>query len=118
MRSLILVALVACSAAADPARPQPPEPRDPAKPDQVKPRPDGPASPEVRVKNLVDRYRAAVGLPGVILDPVLSKGCMEHAEYMRLNKDGDAMRGLNAHHQRPNLPGASPEGAKCGKAAD
>ncbi|MBA2544870.1 MAG: CAP domain-containing protein [Deltaproteobacteria bacterium] len=118
MRSLVLVALVACSAAADPARPlSPPDPprRDP----NLKPEPGvAPASPELRVKNLVDRYRAAVGLPAVTLDPVLSKGCMEHAEYMRLNKDGEAMRGLNAHQQRPSLPGATPEGAKCGKAAD
>jgi hypothetical protein len=70
------------------------------------------------VKRLVDRYRASVGLPPVPLDPKLSKGCMEHAEYMRLNKDSEAMVGLNAHQQRPNLPGASADGAACGKAAD
>jgi hypothetical protein len=74
--------------------------------------------PEHRVKRLVDRYRAAVGLPAVELDAKLSKGCMEHAEYMRLNKDTEAMAGLNAHHQRPNLPGATPDGAACAKAAD
>ena len=37
---------------------------------------------------------------------------------MRLNKDSDAMAGLNAHQQRPNLRGASAAGAACGKAAD
>src|SRR5262245_31242878 len=73
---------------------------------------------ELRVKRLVDRYRAAVGLPAVMLDAKLSKGCMEHAEYMRLNKDSDAVAGLNAHNQRPNLRGASAAGAACGKAAD
>ena len=73
---------------------------------------------ELRVKRLVDRYRAAVGLPAVTLDAKLSKGCMEHAEYMRLNKDTDAMAGLNAHQQRPKLRGASAAGAACGKAAD
>src|SRR5215470_10994010 len=72
----------------------------------------------LRVKGLVDRYRAEVGLPAVTLDAKLSKGCMQHAEYMRLNKDSDAVAGLNAHRQRPNLPGASAEGAACGKAAD
>ena len=77
-----------------------------------------PDRPEHRVKRLVDRYRATVGLPGVDLDAKLSKGCMEHAEYMRLNKDTDAMVGLNAHQQRPNLPGATPDGAACAKAAD
>ncbi len=123
MRSLTLVALVACAANADPARPtQPVAPGDtrtePAAPGDRQPGDQQPSSPELRVKQIVDRYRAAAKLPPVILDPVLSKGCMEHAEYMRLNKDSDAMAGLNAHHQRPNLPGATPEGAKCGKAAD
>jgi len=54
----------------------------------------------------------------VTLDAKLSKGCMEHASYMRLNKDSDAIVGLNAHQQRPNLRGASADGAACGKAAD
>ena len=73
---------------------------------------------ELRVKRLVDRYRATVGLSAVTLDAKLSKGCMEHANYMRRNKDSDAMVGLNAHRQRPNLRGASAAGAACGVAAD
>src|SRR5688500_10451910 len=76
------------------------------------------SDPGPRVKALVDRYRAAVGLPPVTLDPKLSKGCREHAQYMKLNKDSDAMVGLNAHTQRPDLPGATKDGAACGKAAD
>jgi hypothetical protein len=95
VRALLLIALCAGTAYAD-------KPKDPAE----------------RVKLLVDRYRAAAGLPPVTLDPALSKGCMEHAEYMRLNKDGDAMQGLNAHTQRPELPGATKAGAACAKAAD
>jgi Cysteine-rich secretory protein family len=97
LRVALPVLVIACSAAAEPAKPD---------------------APELRVKRLVDRYRAAVGLPVVDLDAKLSKGCMEHAEYMRLNKDTDAMVGLNAHQQRPNLPGATADGAACGKAAD
>ena len=73
---------------------------------------------DLRVKRLVDRYRATVGLPAVALDTKLSKGCMEHARYMLLNKDTDAITGLNAHQQRANLRGASAAGAACGKAAD
>ena len=69
---------------------------------------------ELRVKRRVDLYREAVGLPPVTLDATLSKGCMEHANYMRLNKDSDAMVGLNAHQQRPKLRGASAVGAACG----
>jgi uncharacterized protein YkwD len=118
MRSSLgwVIALAACAAAADPAKtPAPAKPQDP----YVEPaKPGTPQLPEVRVKQLVDRYRAAAGLPPVTLDPKLSKGCMEHAEYMRLNKDTEAMYGLNAHTQRPNLPGASAAGAACGKAAD
>ena len=72
----------------------------------------------LRVKGLVDHYRASVGLSPVALDARLSKGCMEHANYMRLNKDSDATAGLNAHRQRPSLPGASADGAACGVAAD
>jgi cysteine-rich secretory family protein len=75
-------------------------------------------SPDQAALRLVNSYRAAVGLPAVKLDGKLSKGCMEHAEYMRLNKDSEAMVGLNAHKQRPGLPGATAAGAECAKAAD
>ena len=75
-------------------------------------------SVELRVKRRVDLYREVVGLPPVTLDAKLSKGCMEHANYMRLNAGSDAMAGLNAHNQRPRLRGASAAGAACGKAAD
>jgi hypothetical protein len=108
MRSLFVIALVSCVASAEPARRGAP----------ADARRGGPDTPEHRVLRLVDRYRAAVGLPPVVLDAKLSKGCREHAEYMRLNRDSDAMVGLNAHTQRPDLPGATPDGAACGKAAD
>ena len=74
--------------------------------------------PDRQALRVVNQYRAAAGLGEVKLDPTLSKGCMEHAEYMRLNRDSEAMVGLNAHTQRPNLPGASKAGAACAKAAD
>ena len=76
------------------------------------------APPEEQALDHVNAYRAAAGLSAVRIDPALSKGCMEHAKYMLLNRDTDAMVGLEAHKQRPDLPGASPAGAKCGKAAD
>jgi hypothetical protein len=79
---------------------------------------DGPPRPEEQVLRQVNAYRAAAGLPPVILDAKLSRGCAEHARYMALNRDTEAMAGLNAHHQRPELPGASPAGAACGVAAD
>ena len=109
LRSLLMAAFVSCVAVAGAyaAASIDPDPRRAAN-DTV----------ELRVKRLVDRYRAAVGLSAVTLDARLSKGCMEHARYMQLNKDSDAMAGLNAHQQRPRLRGASAAGAACGKAAD
>ncbi len=77
-----------------------------------------PETPDQRVLRLLDQYRQIAGMPPVVVDPTLSKGCMEHAEYMRLNANSDAMVGLNAHKQRPELPGATAAGAACGRAAD
>ena len=74
--------------------------------------------PEQEALARVNAYRAAAGLGAVKLDASMSKGCMEHAQYMLQNRGTDAMAGLNAHTQRPDLPGASPAGAACGKAAD
>lgn len=74
--------------------------------------------PEDLALERVNQYRATAGLAAVRIDPVLSKGCMEHAQYMRKNRGTPAMAGLEAHTQRPELPGATPAGAKCGKAAD
>jgi hypothetical protein len=76
---------------------------------------DGPGD---QVLKRVNSFRAAAGLSAVSLDADLSKGCMEHAEYMRLNAGTEALQGLNPHTQRPKLPGATPAGAACAKAAD
>ncbi len=75
-------------------------------------------SPDAQVLARVNAFRKAAGLGEVKLDADLSKGCAQHAEYMRLNKGTEAMVGLNAHTQRPELPGASAAGALCGKNAD
>ncbi len=96
IRSWVVIALACGVAAADPK----PEPQD------------------QRVLRLLNSYRATVGLPAAKLDAKLSAGCMEHASYMLQNRGTDAMEGLNPHTQRPNLPGATPAGAACGKAAD
>ncbi len=120
-RALLVMLLASCVLAKS-AQTKPGQPVDPYTPTKpvatVTTSPDPDASPAQKVLRLVERYRKAAGLAGVVLDDKLSKGCMEHAEYMRLNRDSDAMVGLNAHQQRPNLPGATPAGAACGKAAD
>ena len=74
--------------------------------------------PDEEALRLVNHYRQLAGLTPVKLDLQLSAGCVEHANYMVQNRGTDAMAGLNAHTQRPNLPGASAAGAACAKAAD
>ena len=74
--------------------------------------------PDERALRLVNHYRQLAGLTPVKLDQQLSAGCMEHANYMVQNRGTDAMAGLNAHDQRPSLPGASAAGAACAKTAD
>lgn len=86
--------------------------------DVPKPGPAAPPTPEQQVLALVNHYRAIAGVPAVQVDAALSRGCMEHAAYMRQNRGTAAMEGLNAHHQDPKLPGATPAGAACGIAAD
>ena len=75
-------------------------------------------TPDQQVLALINARRAEVGLHAVALDPKLSQGCMKHADYMKLNRGTEAIAGLNAHTERMKLPGATPEGAACGKAAD
>lgn len=75
-------------------------------------------APDAQVLGRVNTFRKAAGLAAVSLDTGLSKGCMEHAEYMKKNKGTQAMEGLNAHTQRADLPGATAAGAACGKSAD
>ena len=70
------------------------------------------------VADAVNRYRAAAGLPPVKVDRALSAGCAKHAEYLKANHGSAAVAGLEAHKEHMDLPGASPEGADCGKNAD
>jgi hypothetical protein len=99
-------------AGGDGDRPQPKRPDAHTASAATKPAPDRAAL------DAVNAYRARAGLAAVKLDAALSKGCMEHAIYMKLNRGTAAMAGLEAHKQRPKLPGATPAGAACAKAAD
>ena len=74
--------------------------------------------PDEQALRLLNHYRQLAGLTLVKLDPKLSAGCMEHANYMVQNQGTDAMARLNPHSQRSNLPGASAAGVACAKAAD
>lgn len=76
------------------------------------------AGPEEDVVARVNFYRRRSGLGPVTMDPALSKGCMEHAEYLKRNQGSPSTAGLDAHKQNPKLPGATKAGAECGADAD
>jgi uncharacterized protein YkwD len=65
----------------------------------------------------VNRARALAGLGKVKLDPALAPGCERHARYVVRNIDHPKVTGLGIHDEDPALPGATPEGARAGKAA-
>lgn len=75
-------------------------------------------TPDALVLRQLNAHRKAAGLAPVVLDATLSQGCMEHAEYLRRNAGSAAIAGMSAHTQEPKLPGATPAGAACAKAAD
>ena len=70
-----------------------------------------------KVIDRINLHRKAAGLEGVILDPVLSKGCGAHAEYLVKNVDHPSTQGLGLHSEDAKLPGYSREGERAGKAS-
>jgi uncharacterized protein YkwD len=66
----------------------------------------------------VNGIRTLAGLAPVVLDAQLTKGCAAHARYLALNLGQTATLGLGAHDEDMQLPGASEEGRKAGKASD
>jgi uncharacterized protein YkwD len=73
-----------------------------------------------QVKKALDRLnelRKVAGVNPVTLDVDLSEGCRKHSEYVAFNLDSPHVAGLKAHDEKSDLKGASPEGAKAGKAS-
>jgi uncharacterized protein YkwD len=66
----------------------------------------------------VNAWRANAGLKPVELDDALSRGCLKHARYLVINEGHPKLQGLSAHDEDLQLPGASEEGQKAGKASD
>jgi hypothetical protein len=76
------------------------------------------ADPEaVKVAERINAHRKAAGLDPVVLDPVLSKGCAAHAEYLVRNVDHPSTQGLGLHTEDVKLPGYTKEGERAGKAS-
>lgn len=70
---------------------------------------------DAQVVERVNFHRKAAGLNAVALDPVMTKGCALHAQYLAKNADNPAVQGIGMHRQDPKLPGATDEGAKAAK---
>jgi hypothetical protein len=76
------------------------------------------ADPEgLKVAERLNAHRKAAGLDPVALDPLLSKGCAAHAEYLVRNRDHPSTQGLGLHTEEIKLPGYSKEGERAGKAS-
>jgi uncharacterized protein YkwD len=65
----------------------------------------------------VNAYRKTAGLDPVVLDPLLSKGCTAHAEYILKNIDLVQTRKLNPADEDPKLPGYSALGKRIARRA-
>jgi hypothetical protein len=75
------------------------------------------AAIEQEALDVVNRYRALAGVSSIGHDTSLGPGCVDHANYLWINRGKGEVAGLRAHEQVPSLPGASSAGARCGKAA-
>jgi uncharacterized protein YkwD len=65
----------------------------------------------------VNRVRALAGLGKVTLNPALSKGCGQHANYISRNIEHPRVQGLGIHEEDASLPGFTQVGKKAGKAS-
>jgi uncharacterized protein YkwD len=70
---------------------------------------------EERLMAQLNAARKAAGLNMVRLDEELSRGCQSHARYLVLNQKRAEGQGLAMHRENPDLPGATPEGARAAK---
>src|SRR6185436_3245150 len=70
-----------------------------------------------KVLDRLNAHRKAAGLEPVVLDPILSKGCAAHAEYLVRNVDHPSTEGLGLHAEDSKLPGYTKEGERAGKAS-
>jgi uncharacterized protein YkwD len=70
-----------------------------------------------KVADRINLHRKAAGLESVVLDPVLSKGCAAHAEYLVKNVEHPSTQGLGLHSEDAKLAGYSKEGERAGKAS-
>jgi uncharacterized protein YkwD len=89
-----------------------PDPR-PKKPTPIRPARDDVAS---RALERINAFRTTAGLPPVIMDPRLSRGCMAHAEYVLKNLgNNDTVHSDLLRTEDPKRPGYSDEGLQAAR---
>jgi uncharacterized protein YkwD len=69
------------------------------------------------LRDRVNQARRQAGLGEVVFDDGLSRGCQAHARYVSRNLGHPNVQGLGIHDEDDRLPGATPDGARAGKAA-
>jgi uncharacterized protein YkwD len=69
-----------------------------------------------RLLERANRARGLAGLTKLTYDDKLSSGCRAHALYVMKNFNHPRVAGLGVHEEDPRLPGATPAGARAGKA--
>jgi uncharacterized protein YkwD len=84
--------------------------------------PPGEASTSSNWLEVLNSYRTRLSLPPIVEDPVLSRGCLEHAKYLIANY-GSMMAhggspGASLHQEAEAMRGYSPDGLKAAQASD
>jgi uncharacterized protein YkwD len=71
---------------------------------------------ETKVLEKINAYRKTLGLnPVKGFDPLLSKGCQAHADYLVKNSNHPSTAGMGMHNEDAKLPGYTMEGERAGK---
>lgn len=65
----------------------------------------------------VNLHRKLTGLPPVVFDEDMSRGCRLHARYLVMNLKHPSTQGLGMHDEDPKLPGYSRLGKQAGENA-
>jgi uncharacterized protein YkwD len=74
-------------------------------------------TPEAKVLNRVNEFRALAGLDPISIDPESSNACTAHAQYLARNYDPTPEWTSHAGEENPTLPGYTAQGSKAGRIA-
>jgi uncharacterized protein YkwD len=66
----------------------------------------------------LNQVRGQAGLPAVVLDPALSRGCQRHSEYVVRNSGQREKKDFRVVDEDPSLPGYTKEGQAAAQRSD